>query len=69
MLATLATIVWHIHAVIFDPDPYPMNWAWFDGRMSIEQYEHEHPLDTLAITKASGSGREAKEESEEEHRI
>ena len=40
----------------------------FDGRTSREQYEHEHPLDTLAITKASGSGREAKEESEEEHR-
>jgi len=45
-VATLATIVWHIYAVIFDPDPYPMIWVWFDGRMSIERYEHEHPLDT-----------------------
>ena len=43
MLATLAIIVWHIYAVIFDPDAYPMNWAWFDGKMSIEHYEHEHP--------------------------
>jgi hypothetical protein len=27
--------------------------------MSIEQYEHEHPLDTLAIEKAFGSDSEA----------
>ena len=31
-----------------------MNWAWFDGKMSIEHYEHEHPLDTLAIERALG---------------
>ena len=53
ILATLAIVVWHIYAVIFDPDAYPMNWAWFDGKMSIEHYEHEHPLDTLAIEKAN----------------
>ena len=55
ILATLAIIVWHLYAVIFDPDAYPMNWAWFDGKMSIEHYEHEHPLDTLAIERARGS--------------
>ncbi len=55
VLATLAIIVWHLYAVIFDPDAYPMNWAWFDGKMSIEHYEHEHPLDTLAIERARGS--------------
>ena len=54
VLATLAIVVWHLYGVIFDPDAYPMNWAWFDGKMSIEQYEHEHPLDTLAIEKACG---------------
>ena len=37
----------------------PMNWAWFDGKMSIEHYEHEHPLDMLAIEKAHGSEDEA----------
>ena len=36
ILATLAIIVWHIYSVIFDPDAYPMNWAWYDGKMSIE---------------------------------
>ena len=55
VLATLAIIVWHLYAVIFDPDAYPMNWTWFDGKMTVEQYEHEHPLDTLAIERARGS--------------
>jgi hypothetical protein len=54
VLATLAIIVWHLYAVIFDPDAYPMNWAWLDGKMSIEMYEHEHPLDTLAVERVCG---------------
>jgi cytochrome b subunit of formate dehydrogenase len=54
ILATLAIVVWHLYSVIFDPDAYPMNWAWYDGKMPIQQYEHEHPLDTLAIAKANG---------------
>ena len=55
ILATLAIIVWHLYGVIFDPDAYPMNWAWYDGKMSVEAYEHEHPLDLLAIERATGS--------------
>jgi formate dehydrogenase gamma subunit len=43
ILATLAILVWHLYHVIFDPDIYPMNWAWFDGRMSEHQFEEEHP--------------------------
>jgi cytochrome b subunit of formate dehydrogenase len=66
ILATLAIIVWHIYAVIFDPDAYPMNWAWFDGKMSIEHYEHEHPLDTLAIARAIGSETESEATDEEQ---
>jgi len=65
VLATLAIVVWHIYAVIFDPEAYPMNWAWFDGRMSIDHYVEEHPLDTLAIAKASGSEEEAEKNSEQ----
>jgi len=40
VLATLAIIVWHLYAVIFDPDCYPMNWAWFDGKVA-EEHESE----------------------------
>ena len=43
ILATLAMIVWHFYHVIFDPDVYPMNFAWFDGKMSEHQFEEEHP--------------------------
>ncbi len=59
ILATLAIIVWHIYSVIFDPDAYPMNWSWIDGKMSIEHYEHEHPLDLEALNRAEGSEPEA----------
>lgn len=42
ILATLAILVWHFYHVIFDPDVYPMNWAWLDGKMSEEHYKEEH---------------------------
>jgi cytochrome b subunit of formate dehydrogenase len=31
VLATLAIIVWHFYMVIFDPEVYPMDPAWFSG--------------------------------------
>ena len=44
VLATLAILVWHFYHVIFDPDVYPINWAFYDGRMSVELYREEHAL-------------------------
>ncbi|MCE1229509.1 MAG: cytochrome b/b6 domain-containing protein, partial [Firmicutes bacterium] len=41
ILATLAIIVWHFYFVIFDPDIYPLNWAWFDGRVNRHHYKEE----------------------------
>ncbi|HXG52645.1 MAG TPA: cytochrome b/b6 domain-containing protein [candidate division Zixibacteria bacterium] len=32
VLATLAIVVWHLYWVIFDPDVYPMDGAWWHGR-------------------------------------
>jgi cytochrome b subunit of formate dehydrogenase len=49
ILATLAIIVWHFYQVFLDPDVYPMNWAWYDGKMPAELYRHEHELDTEAV--------------------
>ena len=54
ILATLAILVWHIYHVIFDPDVYPMNWAWFDGKVSEEQFKEEHP-DATPSNAATGS--------------
>ncbi|HJZ79231.1 MAG TPA: cytochrome b/b6 domain-containing protein [Pyrinomonadaceae bacterium] len=42
VLATLAIIVWHFYHVIFDPDVYPVNFAFIDGRMSEELFKEEH---------------------------
>ena len=35
---------------------YPMNWAWWDGKMPVEQYKHEHELDTESLKTADGEG-------------
>jgi len=63
VLATLAILVWHFYMVFFDPDVYPMNWAWKDGKMDIELYHHEHGADHETISK---SIEEAAAKAEEE---
>jgi len=64
ILATLAILVWHFYQVFFDPDVYPMNWAWWDGKMPVEHYRHEHGLDTEALAEAEALERKG---SAEEH--
>jgi hypothetical protein len=54
ILATLAIVVWHFYQVFFDPDVYPMNWAWWDGKMPVEHYRKEHGLDTESIAEYEG---------------
>jgi cytochrome b subunit of formate dehydrogenase len=56
ILATLAILVWHFYQVFFDPDVYPMNWAWWDGKMPEEHYKHEHELDTELLKAVEGEG-------------
>ncbi|MGD0156859.1 MAG: cytochrome b/b6 domain-containing protein [Terracidiphilus sp.] len=56
ILATLAILVWHFYQVFFDPDVYPMNWAWWDGKMPVEQYRHEHELDAESAANPGGPG-------------
>lgn len=53
ILACLAILVWHIYHVLFDPDVYPGNFAWLDGRVTPEWQRHEHPLEQPA-SDASG---------------
>src|SRR6266576_302108 len=49
VLATLAIIVWHFYQVFLDPDVYPMNWAWWDGKMTLHHYQEEHGLDPSPV--------------------
>jgi len=32
VLAALAILVWHLYWVVFDPEVYPMDWSWWDGK-------------------------------------
>ena len=45
ILACMAIVVWHFYHVIFAPDVYPMNWAWWDGKVPEDWQHEEHPLD------------------------
>jgi cytochrome b subunit of formate dehydrogenase len=60
ILATLAILVWHFYQVFFDPDVYPMNWAWWDGKMPVEQYRHEHELDTESLDEGGDEDSQSK---------
>jgi hypothetical protein len=53
VLATLAILVWHLYFVIFNPDVYPMNLAWFTGRISEAEMEEEHPLELEEIRRST----------------
>lgn len=66
VLATMAIVVWHFYMVMYDPDTYPMNWSWFDGKMSVEHYQEEHELDSETILRSveAVAEKSAKDESE-----
>jgi cytochrome b subunit of formate dehydrogenase len=61
ILATLAILVWHFYQVFFDPDVYPMNWAWWDGKMPVEHYRQEHELDATTLIEAEADAKAAAE--------
>jgi cytochrome b subunit of formate dehydrogenase len=71
LLATLAIFVWHFYQVFFDPDVYPMNWAWWDGKMTLHHYREEHgldenpPIEISACPETSESGVDAESEATE----
>jgi cytochrome b subunit of formate dehydrogenase len=48
-LAFLAIVFWHFYFVIFNPDVYPMNLAWWKGTITEEEMADEHPLELERI--------------------
>ncbi len=44
-LATLAIIVWHFYYVMFNPDTYPLNLAFWKGTITEHEMMEEHPLE------------------------
>jgi len=65
ILATLAIIVWHFYQVFLDPDVYPMNWAWWDGKMTLHHYRDEHGLDDNPVIETVREEQESTEEESE----
>jgi hypothetical protein len=55
ILATLTIIVWHFYSVVFNPDVYPMNWAWITGQMTEHEMKLEHGIE-LERLKAQSKG-------------
>ncbi len=49
ILATLTIVVWHFYSVIFNPDVYPMSWAWITGDLTEHEMEEEHGLELERI--------------------
>lgn len=64
ILATLAILVWHFYQVFLDPDVYPMNWAWWDGKMPVHHYREEHGLDSETLKRAAAEEHADEEEVE-----
>ncbi len=66
ILASLAILVWHFYFVIYNPDVYPMNKAWFTGTLTKEEMELEHTLWLEEIENAEKEkARESVEQPEE----
>jgi len=49
VLATLTIIVWHFYSVVFNPDVYPMSWAWITGNLTEHEMHEEHGLELERI--------------------
>lgn len=45
LLATLAIVVWHFYNVHFNPKRFPGSLTWWHGKISLEEFKEEHPLE------------------------
>jgi cytochrome b subunit of formate dehydrogenase len=52
ILATAAIVVWHLYWVVFDPEIYPMDAAWWHGRMPPARAGERGLLETTPATAA-----------------
>jgi formate dehydrogenase gamma subunit len=51
ILATLAIVIWHFYAVIFDPDVYPLKWTFINGR--APEHENREEVEELDLPQSS----------------
>lgn len=62
-LAFLAIVVWHFYFVIFNPDAYPLNLAFWKGTITEEEMAEEHPLELDKIKASEKSNPDEEEKS------
>jgi len=62
-LAFLAIVVWHFYFVIFNPDAYPMNLAFWKGTITEEEMAEEHPIELERIKSSEQNKSEEEEKS------
>jgi len=55
ILATLAIVVWHLYAVIFDPDIYPLKWTLVNGRAPEHEVREEASVQEAKVPKGAAS--------------
>ncbi|HVP37152.1 MAG TPA: cytochrome b/b6 domain-containing protein [Terriglobales bacterium] len=51
LLATLAIIIWHFYNAHLNPEKFPMNRSWLNGKVSEKEMEKEHFLEWVEIQK------------------
>jgi cytochrome b subunit of formate dehydrogenase len=56
LLAAAAIIIWHFYNVHFNPECFPMNWAWLTGRISRKRMRKHHPLEYERLLGGGGKG-------------
>jgi cytochrome b subunit of formate dehydrogenase len=49
LMAFLVVIVWHVYNAHLNPDVFPFDWSIFNGRISRERMEKEHPLELARL--------------------
>jgi formate dehydrogenase gamma subunit len=45
LMAFLVVVTWHVYNAHLSPEAFPFDRSIFDGRISRERMEHEHPLE------------------------
>ena len=49
LLATLAILIWHFYNAHLNPDVFPMNPVFINGKLTESEMKHHHPLEYAEI--------------------
>ena len=49
LMALLVVVTWHVYHAHLSPETFPFDRSIFDGRISRQRMEHEHPLELARL--------------------